>query len=576
MKFRIMLLFVAVSLAATSLNAQKKVFFYSPNPNGGLHMAVLENDTWNDLGQLCASDYGTWGAEKKMYHPSLCRANDGSWRLVFQLNDIAPLFGASYSRDLVTWRPQDYPRVNSQKCKNPVVVAEGDAFKVYYQTANGDTRRISADADFRHFIGDEAVKADVRLWHRDTVSIKGEQQTGQIFTMTDAEVQRVRDDFRLQGEKWAPTNERMHDDAQKLSIPSVINTTLTVSPNQEKNISDKLIGIFFEDISYAADGGLYAELIQNRDFEYTSKDHRGWNASTAWHSNKPIEISSEHPLHPNNPHYALIWPDTLWNEGWDGIVVEKGKKYNFSMFVFAGGQKQDFLIQLVGQKGQVLAQSKLKTRASDWQQFSTVLKAKASDEKGRLVIIPQKVARVGIDMVSLFPQETFMGRKNGLRKDLAQVIADLHPKFVRFPGGCMSHGQGLENIYHWNHTVGPLQSRKPDFNIWNYHQTRGLGFFEYFQFCEDIGAEPLPVLAAGVPCQNSANNAEGIGGQQGGIPMADMPAYVEEICNLIEWANGDPATNEWAEMRADAGHMKSFNSKSRGSGKDARIRTALQ
>ena len=576
MKFRIMLLFVAVSLAATSLNAQKKVFFYSPNPNGGLRMAVLENDTWDDLGRLCSSDYGTWGAEKKMYHPSLCRANDGSWRLVFQLNDIAPLFGASYSRDLVTWRPQDYPRVNSQKCKNPVVVAEGDAFKVYYQTANGDTRRISADADFRHFIGDEAVKADVRLWHRDTVSIKGEQQTGQIFTITDAEVQRVRDDFRLQGEKWAPTNERMHDDAQKLSIPSVINTTLTVSPNQEKPISDKLIGIFFEDISYAADGGLYAELIQNRDFEYTSKDHRGWNATTAWHSNKPIEISSEHPLHPNNPHYALIWPDTLWNEGWDGIVVEKGKKYIFSMFVFAGGQKQDFLIQLVGQKGQVLAQSKLKTRASDWQQFSTVLKAKASDEKGRLVIIPQKVARVGIDMVSLFPQETFMGRKNGLRKDLAQVIADLHPKFVRFPGGCMSHGQGLENIYHWNHTVGPLQSRKPDFNIWNYHQTRGLGFFEYFQFCEDIGAEPLPVLAAGVPCQNSANNAEGIGGQQGGIPMADMPAYVEEICNLIEWANGDPATNEWAKMRADAGHPKPFNLKYLGLGNEDIISTVFE
>ena len=576
MKFRIMLLFVAVSLAATSLNDQKKVFFYSPNPNGGLRMAVLENDTWDDLGRLCSSDYGTWGAEKKMYHPSLCRANDGSWRLVFQLNDIAPLFGASYSRDLVTWRPQDYPRVNSQKCKNPVVVAEGDAFKVYYQTANGDMRRISADADFRHFIGDEAIKADVRLWHRDTVSIKGEQQTGQIFTITDAEVQRVRDDFRLQGEKWAPNNERMHDDAQKISIPSVINTTLTVSPNQKKNISDKLIGIFFEDISYAADGGLYAELIQNRDFEYTSKDHRGWNATSAWHSNKPIEISSEHPLHPNNPHYALIWPDTLWNEGWDGIVVEKGKKYNFSMFVFAGGQKQDFLIQLVGQKGQVLAQSKLKTRASDWQQFSTVLKAKASDEKGRLVIIPQKVARVGIDMVSLFPQETFMGRKNGLRKDLAQVIADLHPKFVRFPGGCMSHGQGLENIYHWNHTVGPLQSRKPDFNIWNYHQTRGLGFFEYFQFCEDIGAEPLPVLAAGVPCQNSANNAEGIGGQQGGIPMADMPAYVEEICNLIEWANGDPATNEWAKMRADAGHPKPFNLKYLGLGNEDIISTVFE
>lgn len=576
MKLRSVLLVIAVSLATISLNAQKKVFFYSPNPNGGLRMAVLENDTWNDLGRLCSSDYGTWGAEKKMYHPSLCHANDGSWRLVFQLNDKAPLFGASYSRDLITWRPQDYPRVNSQKCKNPVVVADGNAFKVYYQTANGDTRRISADTEFRHFIGDEATKADAQLWQRDTVNIKGEQQIGQIFTISDAELQRVRDDFRLQGEKWAPTNERMHDDAQKLSIPSVINATLTVSPNQEKTISDKLIGIFFEDISYAADGGLYAELIQNRDFEYTGRDHRGWNATTAWHSNKPIEISSEHPLHPNNPHYAILAMDTLWNEGWDGIVVEKGKKYDFSMFVFAGGQKQDFLVQLVGQNGQVLAQSKLKTRVSDWQQFSTVLTAKASDEKARLAIIPQKVARVGVDMISLFPQETFKNRKNGLRKDLAQVIADLHPKFVRFPGGCMSHGQGLENIYHWNHTVGPLQSRKPDFNIWNYHQTRGLGFFEYFQFCEDIGAEPLPVLAAGVPCQNSANNAEGIGGQQGGIPMADMPAYVEEICNLIEWANGDPATNEWAKMRADAGHPKPFNLKYLGLGNEDIISTVFE
>ena len=576
MKLRNVLLFMAAALVSVSASAQQKVFFYSPNPGGGLRMAVLENDAWNDLGRLCSSDYGTWGVEKKMIHPSLCRANDGTWRLVFQLNDRSPLFGASFSRDLVTWRPQDYPRVSGPKCLNPVVMPAGNAFHVYYQTADGATRRIGADTEFRHFIGDEAIKADAKMWQRDTVNIKGEQMIGQIFSITDDELQHVRDDFRLQGEKWAPTNERMHDDTQKLSIPSVVNATLTVSPNQEKTISDKLIGIFFEDISYAADGGLYAELVQNRDFEYTSKDHRGWNATTAWHSSKPIEIATEHPLHPNNPHYALIWPDTLWNEGWDGIVVEKGKKYNFSMFVLAGGQKQNFLIQLVGQNGQVLAQSKLKTHASDWQQFSTVLKAKASDEKGRLVIIPQKAAHVGIDMVSLFPQETFMGRKNGLRKDLAQVIADLHPKFVRFPGGCMSHGQGLENIYHWNHTVGPLESRKPDFNIWNYHQTRGLGFFEYFQFCEDIGAEPLPVLAAGVPCQNSANNAEGIGGQQGGIPMADMPAYVEEICNLIEWANGDPATNEWAKMRAEAGHPKPFNLKYLGLGNEDIISTVFE
>ena len=172
-----------------------------------------------------------------------------------------------------------------------------------------------------------------------------------------------------------------------------------------------------------------------------------------------------------------------------------------------------------------------------------MLTATQTCEKARLAVAGLKDEKAGIDIVSLFPRETFMGRKNGLRKDLAQVIADLKPKFVRFPGGCMSHGQGLENIYHWNHTVGPLQDRKPDFNIWGYHQTRGLGFFEYFQFCEDIGAEPLPVLAAGVPCQNSSNNRQGIGGQQGGIPMKDMPAYIQELLDLIDWANGDPATS---------------------------------
>jgi len=189
-----------------------------------------------------------------------------------------------------------------------------------------------------------------------------------------------------------------------------------------------------------------------------------------------------------------------------------------------------------------------------------------------LLLLPRKDGyEAAIDMVSLFPQDTFKGRKNGLRKDLAETIAALHPKFVRFPGGCMSHGQGLENIYHWNHTVGSLESRKPDFNIWHYHQTRGLGFFEYFQFCEDIGAEPLPVLAAGVPCQNSAANAEGIGGQQGGIPMSEMPAYIDELCNLIEWANGDPATNQWAKMRADAGHPKPFNLKYLGLGNEEKI-----
>jgi alpha-L-arabinofuranosidase len=541
----------------------KRVFIYSPNERAGLHIAQFAGDGWQEVGQLCSSDYGTWGAEKRMFHPSVARANDGTWRLVFQVNDRSPLFAAAYSRDLVTWRPQDYPVMTTPQCLKPVIFANDDGtFDIYYQTKDGDRRWVSASNDFRQFRKDGKSLIEMEAWTRDTATIAGKLQEGCLFEISPQELSAVITHFDRMKEDAHLSSERMYEDAKNALMPKQpVSATLTVT-DQEKTISDKLIGIFFEDISYAADGGLYAELVQNRDFEYSVEDRREWNATTAWHSARQIEIATEHPLSPNNPHYALLWPqDTLWNEGWDGIAVEAGKKYDFSMYVLAGGQKQTFLIQLVGADGTVLASNKLKTAGSDWTQYTTVLTAKKGDAKARLAIIPKGVAHVGIDMISLFPQETFMHRKNGLRKDLAETIAAMKPKFMRFPGGCMSHGQGMDNIYHWNHTVGPLQDRKPDFNIWGYHQTRGLGFFEYFQFCEDIGAEPLPVLAAGVPCQNSAANADGIGGQQGGIPMDQMPAYIQELLDMIDWANGDPATSKWAKMRADAGHPAPFNLK---------------
>ena len=569
------------AMMATAVGAQdnKKVFIYSPGERAGLHIAQFANDGWQEIGQLCSSDYGTWGAEKRMYHPSLTRAADGTWRLVFQVNDRSPLFAAAYSRDLITWRPQDYPIVSTRNCVAPVVHPSGDGFEIIY-TSDGAHYRVKASSDFRQFSKGERVddqqQITAALQMTEQVQLDGKSFVGQIFEISAQELNAINTFFNQQKEDGRLSSERMHDDGKNPSMPKQpITATLTVT-NQEKTISDKLIGIFFEDISYAADGGLYAELVQNRDFEYSKKDRREWSATTAWHSNGPIEIATEHPLSSQNPHYALLGTDTLWNEGWDGIAIEAGKKYDFSMYMYAGGQKQTFVIQLVGADGTVLASSKVKTGATDWQRYATVLTAKKSDAKARLVIIPQKAAHVGVDMISLFPQETFMHRKNGLRKDLAEVIAAMHPKFVRFPGGCMSHGQGLENIYHWNHTVGPLQNRTPDFNIWGYHQTRGLGFFEFFQFCEDIGAEPLPVLAAGVPCQNSNANAQGIGGQQGGIPMDQMPAYIQELLNMIEWANGDPATSEWAKMRADAGHPKPFNLKYIGIGNEDIIGTVFE
>ena len=578
------LIILALSLFNGSAQVlSSRVFFYNPDERAGLRMAK-QNDhgSWQDIGQLCSSDYGTWGAEKRMYHPSLARSKDGSWRLVFQVNSTSPLFAAAYSKDLVTWRPQDYPLMTTPQCLKPVVSANEDGtFTIYYQTAVGEKRRVTASSDFRNFSRDEECSVDDAVWQRDTATVGGKLREGCLFELTTAEIDAVVRHFAVQAQDWRLCNERMYDDATQLAGLSPFTATLKVS-NDEKAISDKLIGIFFEDISYAADGGLYAELIQNRDFEYTAKDHQGWNATTAWKSARPILVSTENPLSENNPHYVVVSTDTLYNEGWDGIAVKAGERYDFSMFVRNIPQKagsnaaKRFMVQLVDSTGTVLAKSALKTKGLGWNQYTAVLTAVCTCDRARLVLIGLKAPQAAVDMVSLFPQNTFRGRKNGLRKDLAETIAALKPKFVRFPGGCMSHGQGLENIYHWNHTVGRLQDRKPDFNIWHYHQTRGLGFYEFFQFCEDIGAEPLPVLAAGVPCQNSSNNSRGIGGQQGGIPMADMPAYIQELLDLIEWANGDPSTSKWARMRAEAGHPAPFNLKYIGIGNEDIISTVFE
>lgn len=510
------------------------LFSYNTDPGRGLSFAWSANgQTWKRIAEgatFVSSDYGTWGREKKMHTPVLFQREDGLWQLEFRVNNSANQYATALSADLIHWRPQDYPYVEN-------VEAVAQRFAAY-------------DSDLH------------------TVRLDGREYRGSVNRVPYAMVEAMENAKIVQNERNRRNNESLADDARRFQdlASAKLTARVTIDGAGEKAISDKLIGIFFEDINYSADGGLYAELLQNRDFEYSSTERREWNATTAWHSPRPIEIATEHPLHPNNPHYALIAQDTLWNEGWDGIVVEKGKKYNFSMFVYSDGQKQDFSIQLIGADGRVLAKSTLKANAKDWKQLSTVLSATASDTKARLAVVPLKNARVGIDFVSLFPQQTFKNRKNGLRPDLAQTLADLHPRFMRFPGGCVTHGDGLGNIYHWKQTIGPLWERQPLRNIWGYHQSRGLGFFEYFQFCEDIGCEPLPVLAAGVPCQNSST---GGGGQQGGIPLGpEFDQYKQDILDLIEWANGDPKTSKWAKMRAEAGHPKPFNLKYIGIGNE--------
>lgn len=570
-----MMLCVSSCLAAQN----QLIFIYSPGEKEGLHAAYMDNEgSWKEIGQLCASDYGPWGSDKKMYAPSVARGLDGTWRAVWQVNDKAPCFAAAYSRDLITWRPQDYPRMSTRTCTKPVVFANDDGkFDIYYQSEKGK-RYVSASPDFRHFSDDQPSTIEDAAWTVDTLIVEGKPQTGQLFGLTPEQFdslmafhKKMKADAEREKVGWS-------NDRNLFAGQTSARATLTISPNESKPISDKLMGVFFEDISYAADGGLYAELVQNRDFEYSSLDRKGWSPSTAWTSNNPLRIETDNPLSHNNPHYVVMAADTLVNEGWDGIA-DKGGTYHLSLFArVVDGKKKRILVALTDKQGLVVAQARIDVKGNEWSRYDATFATPKSEEwrSCRLRIIGIKSKEVALDMVSLFPDSTFRHRTNGLRADLAQAIADLHPKFVRFPGGCMSHGQGLDNIYHWQETIGPLQDRKPARNIWKYHQTRGLGFYEYFQFCEDIGAEPLPVLSAGVPCQNSHPDANGYAGQQGGIPMNQMPAYCQEFLNLIEWANGDPATSEWARKRAEAGHPEPFHLKYIGIGNEDLISTVFE
>ena len=370
------------------------------------------------------------------------------------------------------------------------------------------------------------------------------------------------------------------------------------APAGGKAISDELIGIFFEDISNAADGGLYAELIQNGSFEFNTTERDGWGPGTAWRFLRPghslgyMRPLMDSPLHPNNPTYMRIhiersrefydykgWKGVgLQNDGYKGISVKAGENYDFSAFFrnMKSQSDKDIRIALVQQQGRgkdpkVLAEAAVSVNAVDWERYSAVLTPSEDCKDAALQILVLTQGDIDIDEVSLMPQDTYKG--HGLRKDLAQALADLQPKFMRFPGGCVVHGggDGFWNTYRWKNTIGPRQTRLSLKNTWGYHQSMGLGYYEYFQFCEDLGMEPLPILPCGVSCQGT-NGGWGMKNQaQDVVPMSEMDEWVAEAIDLIEWANGDPATNKWAKMRADAGHPAPFNLKYLGLGNEERI-----
>lgn len=361
---------------------------------------------------------------------------------------------------------------------------------------------------------------------------------------------------------------------------SVIATALAVTAYAQSNvmhlrvdrpgaeIQPTMYGIFIEDINFAADGGLYAELVKNRSFEFP--DHlQGWKAAGRF------ELMDDGPFD-RNPHYLrLVWPGhphkhtALENDGFFGIGVKAGADYRFSVWArVPDGRPGSLEVQLMDRSSmaedQAFASARITVDSPEWKKYELVLHSDVTNPKAALRIFLSGRETVDVEHVSLFPVDTWKGRENGLRKDLAQALYDLHPGLFRFPGGCIVEGTDLQTRYRWKDSVGPVENRPLNENRWqytfthrffpDYYQSYGLGFYEYFLLSEDIGAEPLPVLSCGLACQYQNDD------ESAHQPVGELRDYIDDALDLIEFANGDVST-EWGALRAAMGHPEPFGLK---------------
>ena len=340
-------------------------------------------------------------------------------------------------------------------------------------------------------------------------------------------------------------------------------------------VQPTMYGLFFEDINYAADGGLYGELVKNRSFEFP--DHlMGWEAFG------DFEIKDDGPFE-RCPHYLrLRYPghnerrSGISNNGFFGIGLHKGEDYRFSVWARAPKGVAKIIVQFIDratmEENQQFTSDTITIASTEWKQYEQVIKSPRTIAKGQLRIFLRGKNGVDLEHISLFPVNTFKNRKNGMRRDLAQALADEHPGLLRFPGGCIVEGVDLKTRYQWKNTIGPVENRPLNENRWeytfpyrfypDYFQSYGLGFFEFFQLSEDIGAEPLPVLNVGMTCQFQNWNDD-----SAHVPYDQLQPYIQDCLDLIEFANG-PADSQWGKIRAEMGHPEPFNMKFIGVGNE--------
>ena len=340
-------------------------------------------------------------------------------------------------------------------------------------------------------------------------------------------------------------------------------------------IQNTMYGLFFEDINYAADGGLYGELVKNRSFEFPQ-------AFMGWQTFGNVQLKDDGPFE-RCPHYVVLgWPghrdrrSGLQNEGYFGIGVVKNESYRFSVWAKALNGKGRIRVQLIDQytmdERQEFVNTHIDITSDKWKKYEVTIKAPKTHNRANLRIFLDGGNSVALEHISLFPVNTFKNRENGMRRDLAQALADQHPGILRFPGGCIVEGVDLKTRYQWKNTIGPVENRPLNENRWeytfdyrfypDYFQSYGLGFFEFFQLSEDIGAEPLPVLNVGMACQFQNGKDP-----KGYVPVDQLKPYIDDCLDLIEFANGDTTTT-WGKKRAEMGHPAPFNMKYLGVGNE--------
>ncbi|WP_199200277.1 alpha-L-arabinofuranosidase C-terminal domain-containing protein [Adhaeribacter arboris] len=350
--------------------------------------------------------------------------------------------------------------------------------------------------------------------------------------------------------------------------------TFTVKANEVKaSVSPTLWGVFFEDINLGADGGIYAELVKNRSFEFDTP-LMGWKLLQQGEEQGSLLVNNRGELNGANSRFIRVTSKTptgnfgFSNEGFRGMGIKKGNQYDFSVLASQQEGTVSLVVELTNSKGEKLGSTTITPTGKPWKKYNASFTATATEPKAMLNIYMKGQGIVDLDMISLFPKDTWKNRPNGMRADLVQLLADMKPGFIRFPGGCIVEGRTLDERFQWKKTIGPVEDRGYLINRWNtefkhrlttdYYQSFGLGFYEYFQLAEDIGAEPLPILNCGMACQ--FNTAEV-------VPLESLDPYVQDALDLIEFANGS-ADTKWGKMRADMGHPAPFNLKMMGVGNE--------